>query len=179
MKKSLPVLPFVFASAICSAVLLPENIRPYAQLGGMLFIPLLDRHWTLPLFTYRTPNMRAWALLVLVEAIMLAARPDLTGFAIANLALAAFPEEWFFRSYLMTRLGGDLRANIVSSLIFAFVHVLAFGSFTGALVFWPSLLFGWVYGRTRDLAIAILLHAVANLFNAMYPGWWHLHRVAG
>lgn len=174
MEKSLPILPFVFASAICGSTLLPENIRPYAQFAAMLFIPLLDRHWTLPLFAYRTPNILAWTLLVIVEAVMLTARPDLIGFAFANFALAAFPEEWFFRSYFMARLGGDLRANIVSSLIFAFAHVLAFGSFTAALVFGPSLLFGWVYWRTRDLALVILLHAVANLFNAMFPEWWHL-----
>jgi membrane protease YdiL (CAAX protease family) len=173
LKISPPFLPLVFAATICGAALLPGNIRPYAQIGGMLFLPLLDRHWTPPSFIHRAPNIISWTLLVLAGAMMLAVRPDLIGFAMASLALAALPEEWFFRSYLMMRLGGDLRANILSSLIFAFAHVLAFGT-PAAMVFFPSLLFGWVYWRTRDLVLVVLLHTVANLVNTMFPGWWQL-----
>jgi membrane protease YdiL (CAAX protease family) len=72
-------------------------------------------------------------------------------FALATLFLAALPEEWYFRAYFMTRLGNGLQANVVASILFSLMHGLTRGWTTAALVLLPSLLYGWLYQRTRDL----------------------------
>ena len=133
----------------------------------MLFLPLLDRSWHLPKpLTQRRYLLISLALIVAALA-MLAWWPSLHSYAITTLLLAALPEEWFFRGYFMTRLGGDTRANLISSIFFSLMHGLTRGWLIAPQVFLPSLLFGWVFQRSRDLPLVILLHAFSNLMYAI------------
>ncbi len=62
-------------------------------------------------------------------------------------------------------------ANVVSSLLFTLLHIPLQGG-VGLLVFFPSLLFGYVYQRSRNLIVVVLLHALANLFFIIYIRGW-------
>jgi len=68
----------------------------------------------------------------------------------------------------MTRLGGGTRANVLSSLLFSTLHGLTHGWVIAVLVFAPSLLYGWLYQRTRDVILLALVHAVSNLVYVMF-----------
>ena len=53
-------------------------------------------------------------------------------------------------------------ANITTSVFFALMHLPVQG-WVGLMVFFPSLLFGWLYQKTSDLFLVILLHGLSNL----------------
>jgi len=133
----------------------------------MLFWPLADRHWQAPVIVRHRKNIAAWAILVVAIGAFLAWQPRYLGFAVSTLLLAALPEEWFFRAYFMMRLGTGWRANVFTSLVFALLHGLTWGP-TAVLVFFPSLLFGWLYQRTRDLVLLVLVHTLSNLFFVLF-----------
>ena len=141
--------------------------RDYVLVGLMLFLPLLDRGWRPP----RPLVSRRFLLislgLVVAAIVLLMWRPSFHSYAITTLLLAAIPEEWFFRGYFMTRLGGDSRANLISSVFFSLMHGLTRGWLIAPQVFLPSLLFGWVFQRSRNLPLVILLHALSNLMYAV------------
>jgi len=141
--------------------------RDYVLVGLMLFLPLLDRGWRPP----RPLVPRRFLLislgLVVAAIVLLMWRPSFRSYAITTLLLAAIPEEWFFRGYFMTRLGGDSRANLISSVFFSLMHGLTRGWLIAPQVFLPSLLFGWVFQRSRNLPLVILLHALSNLMYAV------------
>lgn len=139
----------------------------------MLFFPLADRHWRPPGLPSSPANYTAWLGLLLLASVLLLWRPQHLSFALSTLLTAALPEEWFFRAYCMTRLqetrwarGG--RANVVASLLFSGLHGLTRGWLVGLTVFVPSLVYGGVYQRTRDLPLTVLLHALSNLIFVMF-----------
>lgn len=134
----------------------------------MLFLPLLDRSWHLPAWPRIASERLASTGLIIAAAAILAWKPTETPFALATLALAALPEEWFFRAYFMSRLGQTFPANIVASLLFCLLHGLTRDWITAGLVFAPSLFYGWLYQRTQDLPLLILLHALSNLVYAVF-----------
>jgi membrane protease YdiL (CAAX protease family) len=144
--------------------------REYVLVALMLFLPLLDRHWKLPVFTHQRGDWFVWAGMLLVMVGLLAWQKQFIGFAAATLLLAALPEEWFFRAYFMTRLDDGLRANLVTSLLFSFLHGLTRGWTTALLVFFPSLFYGWLYQTKRNLPMLIAIHALSNLILAMVLG---------
>lgn len=61
-----------------------------------------------------------------------------------------------------TFFSSNLFANILTSGLFALLHTPTQGWF-GLLVFFPSLIYGWFYQRTKDLVLVILLHALSNI----------------
>lgn len=89
-------------------------------------------------------------------------------FALATLLMAAVPEEWFFRAYFMVRVGRGWSANLTSSLLFSLLHWLTHDWLVALLVFVPSLFYGWLYQRTRDLLLLILVHALSNLIFVLF-----------
>ncbi len=113
----------------------------------------------------------------------LASRRDLWWIALwvmTQLLFIALPEEYFYRGYLQTRLrdatrgsrarGHDLGpypAIVLTSALFALGHVLipVQGALlaTRALVFFPSLVFGWLRVRTDSILAPTLYHACCNL----------------
>lgn len=134
----------------------------------MLFLPLADRGWALPAVPRDRRHVIAWASLATTGIGLLLWQPTHLGFALATLLLAALPEEWFFRAYFMTRLGPGWRANLMTSLLFSVVHGFSHHWTTAALVFIPSLFYGWLYQRTRDLPLLILAHGLSNLLYVLF-----------
>ena len=53
--------------------------------------------------------------------------------------------------------------NVAASLLFSLMHGLTRGWIAAGLVFVPSLFYGWLYQRTRDLPLLVLVHALSNL----------------
>lgn len=134
----------------------------------MLFLPLLDRAWRMPVLPRSIPHYLAWAGLSIATVAILFWRPSHAVFALSAFLTAALPEEWFFRGYFMARLGKGFRANIMTSLLFSLVHGLSRDWTTALLVFAPSVFYGWLYQRTRDLPLLILVHTLSNLVFAMF-----------
>jgi membrane protease YdiL (CAAX protease family) len=134
----------------------------------MLFLPLVDRRWLPPNTPRDTRHIVIWGCLVLAMGGMLLWQPQHAGFALATLLLAALPEEWFFRAYFMARLGNGFHANLAASALFSLLHVLTRDWPTALLVFVPSLFYGWLYQRTSDLPLLILIHGLSNLFFALF-----------
>ncbi len=139
----------------------------------LLLLPFADKDWHLPVLSgYK--NQWLWYLMVLsCTAVLLFLHPDTVQAVVYILLFTALPEEWFFRSYFMQRVqalnAGMWRANIITSLLFALLHTPAQG-WQGLSVFIPSLLFGYLYQRNRDLLLVILLH---TLFNTIYIIYLH------
>ncbi|BAV33896.1 hypothetical protein SCL_1591 [Sulfuricaulis limicola] len=134
----------------------------------MLFLPLLDRGWRVPALPRSRAHYLIWAALLVAGLVLLAWRPSAMPFAVSTLLMAAIPEEWFFRGYFMTRLGNGLKANVIASVLFCLMHGLTRGWTAAALVFAPSLLYGWLYQRTRDLPLLVLVHALSNLVYILF-----------
>lgn len=134
----------------------------------MLFLPLIDRGWHIPELPRARSHHLAWAVLFASGIALLAWQSSAATFALATLLTAALPEEWFFRAYFMARIGNGVRANIGASLLFSLMHGLTRGWITAGLVFIPSLFYGWLYQRTRDIPLLILVHALSNLVYALF-----------
>lgn len=162
------------AGLVACAVFFAEPWRLYLLLGLMLFFPLLDRRWRPPALPHKTYQIIiAWAGLALAIGALLLAQPQHLITAISALLIAALPEEFFFRAYFMARLETQQRfnpvsANLTASLLFSLVHGLSRDWTTAMLVFIPSLFYGWLYQRTRDLPLIVLLHALSNLVFVMF-----------
>jgi hypothetical protein len=66
--------------------------------------------------------------------------------------------------------------NVAASLLFSLMHGLTRGWTAAVLVFVPSLFYGWLYQRTRDLPLLVLVHSLSNLvyvlFLAGYVATW-------
>jgi membrane protease YdiL (CAAX protease family) len=58
--------------------------------------------------------------------------------------------------------------NVAASLLFSLMHGLTRGWITAALVFVPSLFYGWLYQRTRDLPLLVLVHGLSNIVYALF-----------
>jgi hypothetical protein len=103
--------------------------------------------------------------------------PDFAMLAAAQLVVVALPEELFFRGYLMTRLeealAGTRRVRIagvelgwawlLSSALFALGHLVVVADPGVLLTFFPGLVFGWLFARTRSVLAGSLFHAACNL----------------
>lgn len=129
----------------------------------MLFLPLLDHGWHPPVFPSRPANLITSACLTFTAIALLVWQPQAIQYTLSTLVLAALPEEWFFRAYLMTRIGDRWRANLSASLLFSVMHGLTQNWATAAMVLAPSLFYGWLYQRSRDLPLLVLAHALSNL----------------
>jgi len=160
--------------AACTAFSLP--FRTVALTAWMLCVPLLDPAWQPPSIPRTFRHTVAWIALALVATALLVWRPRYVGFTFWTVLITALPEEWFFRAYFMTRLGTGLRANLIASAVFALMHGLIWGRVTALLVFIPSLFYGWLYQRVRDLPVLVLVHALSNLVYMLFlvravEGW--------
>jgi membrane protease YdiL (CAAX protease family) len=134
----------------------------------MLFLPLLDRGWRIPSLSRSRSLHLIWGSLLVSGIALIVWQPSVTSFAVATLLMAAIPEEWFFRAYFMARVGNGWRANLIASLLFSLLHGLTQGWPAAIRVFAPSLFYGWLYQRTRDLPLLVLVHALSNLIYALF-----------
>jgi membrane protease YdiL (CAAX protease family) len=105
--------------------------------------------------------------------------PDFAWLTLAQLLVVALPEELFFRGYLQGRLEEALpptlsllgarvgRAWLFTAALFALGHYLV--SFEPQMLtrFFPGLVFGWMYARTRSILAGTIFHAACNLIMAL------------
>jgi membrane protease YdiL (CAAX protease family) len=110
---------------------------------------------------------------------------DAFSFVAAQLVLVGLPEEAFFRGFAQTRLtdhwpkttrllGADVSipALLLSSALFAVVHLAADPHPQELATFFPGLLFGWLRARRGGIGASIVLHAVSNvLSDILVRGW--------
>lgn len=96
-------------------------------------------------------------------------------FFIVQLLLVAIPEEVFFRGYLQSELGNNYRAIILVSILFAIAHLVIVCATSGnpgvcvqnALTFFPSLVMGFLYLKTKTLWSSIFFHFSANIVHIL------------
>lgn len=95
--------------------------------------------------------------------------------ALAQVVVVALPEELFFRGFVMTRLEDALpptrkllgapvgRALVIQAALFGLGHFLV--TFEPAMLtrFFPGLVFGWMFARTRSILAGTIFHAACNL----------------
>ena len=93
-------------------------------------------------------------------------------FILVQLLLVALPEEVFFRGYLQTKLGNNIKGVVIVSLLFALGHFMTLcigGSHNisicsqAVLTFFPSLVMGYLYLVTGTLWASIVFHFLANI----------------
>jgi membrane protease YdiL (CAAX protease family) len=97
----------------------------------------------------------------------------------AQLVVVALPEELFFRGYVQGRLEDALPptrtflgakigwAWLIAAALFALGHYLV--SFEPQMLtrFFPGLVFGWMFARTRSILPGTIFHAACNLIMAV------------
>lgn len=134
----------------------------------LLLLPFIDSQWQIPDFRRYENQWLYTSILLSLLCFLVFLQPDYIETIIFVLLFTAIPEEWFFRGYFMQRLEvlslARWEANVITSLLFALLHFPTQG-WQGLSVFFPSLIFGWLYQRNRDLVLVILLH---TFFNGIY-----------
>jgi membrane protease YdiL (CAAX protease family) len=95
----------------------------------------------------------------------------------------AFPEELFFRGYVLTRIcelrgigrkaypTRDLSAIVFSSLVFGVAHLVVLGNATSVLTFFPAMAMGWLFVEARSLLAPVLFHGLANIVYGLVMTW--------
>lgn len=106
-------------------------------------------------------------------------------FVLAQFLFVAFPEEFFFRGYLlekMTRWYSTKRkvfgvpfgnAHLFNSIVFALSHSLMAFQWWHAFIFFPSLVFCWLREKTGVIWASVAFHALSNIFS--YWVWQHYY----
>lgn len=109
--------------------------------------------------------------------------PHWITYALTQVLLVGFPEEFFFRGYMQENLsqvyppqqrvfGAPFgKAQIYTCLIFAFSHSLITIQWWHMFIFFPALVFAWLKEKTGTIWAPTLFHAASNLFSY----WVFLH----
>jgi len=128
-----------------------------------------------------------WGGLLLLEVI--GTRPPILpavaegqwlGWVLYQFFYVALAEEIFFRGYIVSRLlqwqpplarqrprVWHATIIIISAAVFALAHIILLENILSVLTFFPGLVLGWLFIRTRSLVAPILFHALANIFYAL------------
>ena len=177
-------LLIINGAALTSCAVFDYAWRTHLLIGLILFLPLLDKSWSLPDLSFNKPRLISWLIPSTISLWFIILKPDNASVLAGTLILVALPEEWFFRAYIMRQLETSaminrqflkpllqpaLTANILSSALFALLHTPTQGWF-GLSIFFPSLLLGWLYQQNKDLIFVILIHGLLNLFFINYLG---------
>jgi len=110
--------------------------------------------------------------LILISAGLPVVGPPTLIFWLKLTVLMPVLEEIVFRGGIQTALiskplfarswGGISLANLVTSVLFASLHLISQPPLWAALVFIPSLVFGWARDRYNAVLPCVLLHSVYN-----------------
>jgi len=147
-----------------------EGLFAYIGILLMLFLPFLDSEWQIQDLSLSKISISVCLVFILI-LILLVLNLEKWQLIISSLLLAALPEEWFFRGYLLVRIKQILKspwqANALTSLAFSLLHLPTQG-WLGISVFFPSLVFGWFYQKTNNLLLVIGIHALSNTLFFVY-----------
>lgn len=83
-----------------------------------------------------------------------------------QLFAVAIPEELFFRGFIQQSLGNSLKAVIITSLLFTLAHLthlILNGNFSALLVFFPSMVMGWIYMKRLNILPSVVFHFLSNI----------------
>jgi len=138
----------------------------------MLLLPMMDGDWKVSKIWLDNKQAILCGFLGFIAAAVISLKPDLLPFFFATLVFSALPEEWFFRSYLMKKMGSGIKANVATSICFSVLHAITLGWVSSLLVFIPSLVFGWIYQKQGNIVTLIFIHAISNL---VYVAYLHLY----
>ena len=164
-------LPFLFGAALtgCAVFIYPQ--RTFVLTTLMLFLPLLDKQWRLSASHITRYRLSILLLCSITIFVLTGLEPDYLDIALMTLLTAALPEEWFFRGYFMMQIENiglrPYQTNVLTSMLFALLHLPTQGLF-GLSVFIPSLIYGYIYQRTRDIILVVLLHTISNIVFFIY-----------
>jgi len=78
----------------------------------------------------------------------------------------SFPEEFFFRGFLQDSMGKNFKAVFFVSLLFSLAHLpraIFLHDWISLLSFFPSLIMGWLYMKTKNILPGTIFHFLANL----------------
>ncbi len=129
----------------------------------LLGVPLLDKQWTAPNYFKNKIDIIGLLLLFIISFVLFFFLPEQLKYFLTMLVFTALPEEWFFRAYLLDRFGGNVKANIISSVLFSLLHAITRGPIVALEVFFPSLIYGWVFLKTKSVIACIIVHAISNI----------------
>jgi membrane protease YdiL (CAAX protease family) len=85
---------------------------------------------------------------------------------IFQLFIVALPEEFFFRGFLQDSLGKHLKSIVLVSILFSITHLpkaFFFNDWISLLSFFPSLIMGWLYMKTKNILPGTIFHLCANI----------------
>jgi len=102
------------------------------------------------------------------------------GALLAMVVIAPVTEEAVFRGFILRGLlnqgAGARTAVLLSAFLFAVMHL---NPWQGVAAFFIGLVLGWVYLRTRSLALCMTLHAINNGFSVLMSNWPGLGKFLG
>ncbi len=88
------------------------------------------------------------------------------GFVFVTYLLVALPEEAYFRGMLMDSIGLNWKGIVLSSLLFAVAHghrFFLYGDYLAFFTFFPSLIMGCLYMKTRNILASTVFHGSCNI----------------
>lgn len=141
----------VFFFACCSLATLPIYFIVYlvvARCGFLLQISKYTVHCLTPLPVFKIPS--SFTMILLTQFFVI-----------------ALPEEFYFRGFLqnqMMRIFSKPMAIFITALLFALAHGLVTQKSLELLVFFPGIVFGLLYDKTKSILAGTLYHASCNVF---------------
>ena len=162
------LLPCVLFAATAFIAIFTLQSRDWLLPVLFLLLPFVDVRWSMPRIPFARQSLISWVILSVVIILLLLQNTQLVDLFTTMVLVAALPEEWFFRAYLQKRLGNHIAAVLISSLLFTLMHYITHLSVDAWLVFIPSVFFGWVYKKTDDFILIVILHALSNLLYYIY-----------
>lgn len=85
---------------------------------------------------------------------------------VIQLLAVSFPEEVYFRGFLQDALRNDLMGVLIVSLMFCAAHIPALlfrGEISAPMTFFPSLVMGFLYMKTRNVLPSTIFHFLSNV----------------
>ena len=162
------LLPSILFAVAAFVAMFALQSRDWLLPVLFLLLPFVDVQWSMPRISFGRQFLISWVILSVAIILLLLQNTQLVDLFTVMVLVAALPEEWFFRAYLQKRLGNNVAAVLIVSLLFSLMHFITQSSAVAWLVFIPSIFFGWVYIKSNDLVLVIILHALSNLVYYIY-----------
>lgn len=162
------LLPFIFFVVTAFVAIFAQQSRNWLLPLLFLLLPLADIFWRLPRVRLSKYIQINWVVFISLTVVLLFKNPEIFVTYVVMVLVAALPEEWFFRAYMQKRLGNNVFAVLIASIMFSLLHFITQASFVAWFVFIPSVFFGLVYKITGDFIFVVILHAFSNLIFYIY-----------
>ncbi len=160
--------------------------RPIRDLGVNFHKPLYSIGLTiiisLPIFAILLLVQRQTGLISSLPNVPRVAEEQLPAWILYQFLYISVSEELFFRGYLLSKLlktTHKMHENhpkiwqalsiFCSSVVFALAHFIILGGPSSLLTFFPGLIMGWLFVKTRNLMAPVVFHGLANIFYAILP----------